>query len=278
MSCGGGRPQCTAASGQPHSLSLLSSPPPALLPAPGYWLGRRDQPLLPPTRHQEDPSLTVAGRSDEPGLPVPAPTASQPAAWTSPSSPDPRGLTPACLAALLPPHVTEPGRSAQPRADRPGTRVRINRPEMAQAAPLASAWPILTRACPKAALFPSQIVPRETRQPWPEAPHSQVGTAPGGHGVEQGEGVDDETQLLVGEQRVQRHEAQRRQEQCPGPPVHQAQGHEQQAAAQAAGQGRVEVPQQRRGLRGGSRRPRVGDAHASSQSGSGQEPRGRTRS
>lgn len=87
--------------------------------------------------------------------------------------------------------------------------------------------------------------------------NSQGGAAPGGHDVKHGEDVDDEAQLLVWQQGVQGHKAQRGQQQGEGPPVHKAQGHEEQAAAQAAGQGRVEVPQQRGGLGSGSRSPRV---------------------
>lgn len=88
---------------------------------------------------------------------------------------------------------------------------------------------------------------------------SQVGAAPGGHHVEHREGVDDEAQLLVREQGVGSHEAQHGQGQHPRPPVHHAQGHKEKAAAQAPGQGRVEVPQQRGGLPPGLRRPREGE-------------------
>lgn len=124
--------------------------------------------------------------------------------------------------------------------------------------------PSLTRcpaervASPKShPLWESAKRPGAFQKLWAQGGHSHAGAAPGGHDVEQGEGVDDEAQLLVREQRVQRHEAQRRQEQRHGPSVHGAQGHEEQAAAQAAGQGRVEVPQQGRGLRAGLRRPRA---------------------
>jgi len=56
----------------------------------------------------------------------------------------------------------------------------------------------------------------------------------------------------VREQGEEQDEAQRGQQDRPRPGVSQAQRHQGQGAAQGAGQGRVEVPQEGRGLLGGS--------------------------
>lgn len=77
---------------------------------------------------------------------------------------------------------------------------------------------------------------------------SHIGASSGSHDVECREGIDDEPQLLMREERVQSHESQAWQGQCMGPLVHCSQGYEEKAAAQASGQGRVEIPQERGGL------------------------------
>lgn len=61
------------------------------------------------------------------------------------------------------------------------------------------------------------------------------------------------------EQGEEQDEAQRGQQDRPRPGVSQTQRHQEQGAAQAAGQSRVEVPQEGRGLLGGrgSRRERA---------------------
>lgn len=77
------------------------------------------------------------------------------------------------------------------------------------------------------------------------------GAAPGGDQAEHGEGVDDEAQLFVGQQRVDQDEPGRRQQQGPRASVREAQRDEEQRGAQSAGHGGVEVPEEGRGLLGG---------------------------
>lgn len=77
---------------------------------------------------------------------------------------------------------------------------------------------------------------------------SHIGAASGSHDVERREGIDDEPQFLMWQERIQSHESQAWQGQCMGPPVHCTQGDEEKAAAQASRQGRVEIPEERGGL------------------------------
>jgi len=80
--------------------------------------------------------------------------------------------------------------------------------------------------------------------------HLHERTAPGSHQAEHRERVYDEAQLLVRQERVDEDEARGGQQQQPHPPVKQAEGEEQQRAAQAAGHGGVEVPEEGSGVPG----------------------------
>ena len=76
------------------------------------------------------------------------------------------------------------------------------------------------------------------------------GAASGSHQAEHGESVNDEAQLLVWQQRVDEDEAYGGEQQQPHPPVEEAEGDEEQRAAQGAGHGGVKIPQKGRGLLG----------------------------
>lgn len=86
-------------------------------------------------------------------------------------------------------------------------------------------------------------------------------TASGSHQAEHRESVYDEAHLLVGQQRVDEDEAHGRQQQQPHPPVKEAEGDEEQRAAQATGHSGVKVPQKGRGLLGRGESRRTGGGH-----------------
>lgn len=72
--------------------------------------------------------------------------------------------------------------------------------------------------------------------------------ASGGHQTEYGESVYDEAQLLVWQQRVDEDEAHRREQEQPHPSIKEAEGDEEQCAAQGSGHRGVEIPEERGGL------------------------------
>lgn len=74
------------------------------------------------------------------------------------------------------------------------------------------------------------------------------GTAACSSQIEHRESINDETQLLVRQQRVDEDEANCGEQQQPNPPVQEAERHEEQRAAQGSRHGGVKIPQKGRGL------------------------------
>lgn len=83
-------------------------------------------------------------------------------------------------------------------------------------------------------------------------------TASSSHQAEHRESVYDEAHLLVGQQRVNEDEAHGGQQQQPHPLVKEAEGDEEQRAAEGTGHSRVKVPQEGRGLLGRRESRRTG--------------------
>lgn len=82
--------------------------------------------------------------------------------------------------------------------------------------------------------------------------------ASGGHQTEHGESVYDEAQLLVRQQRVDEDEAHCGKQEQPHPPVKEAEGDEEQCAAQSSGHRGVKVPEEGGGLLGRRESRRTG--------------------
>ena len=79
------------------------------------------------------------------------------------------------------------------------------------------------------------IPPKYRWAPADPSVYSHVGGAAGGGQVEEGEGVDDKAEFLVGEQGVQQDEAQRGDQEGPRPGVSQAQQHRGRVQPRARG-------------------------------------------
>lgn len=76
--------------------------------------------------------------------------------------------------------------------------------------------------------------------------------------AENGEGVNDEAHLFVGQQRVDENETHCGQQQQPHPTVQKAEGDEEERAEQGTGHRRVKIPQKGSGLLGRNRSRRTG--------------------